>query len=130
MECQNLIFKKDKAIIKEKKIPNLKIWLLLWYNNSPPSVEYIEKLLIIPIDTMQINKTKSKDLNFWKKVNWPEYIACWYIYAGVKFWFLVFSLISCLSTINLNNFFVIGAAIELPDPACSTITLTAYLGFL
>ena len=31
---------------------------------------------------------------------------------------------------NVNNFFAIGAAIELPDPPCSTIMLTAYLGFL
>jgi len=27
--------------------------------------------------------------------------------------------------INLNNFFAIGAAAELPEPPCSTIILTA-----
>ena len=47
-----------------KKIRNRKIWLLLWYKSSPPSVEYIEKLLIIPNVIIQNNKTKSNDLNF------------------------------------------------------------------
>ena len=35
-----------------------------------------------------------------------------------------------ISIINLNNFFAIGAAALLPDPPCSTIILSAYLGFI
>ena len=36
----------------------------------------------------------------------------------------------CLSIINLNNFFAIGAAVVLPFPPCSTIIFNAYLGLL
>ena len=51
-------------------------------------------------------------------------------YVFINFSNLVFTLSSCLSIINLNNFFARGAAAELPDPPCSTTTLNAYLGFL
>ena len=58
------MFKNDKKIIIVKNIPNLNMWLLLWYNNAPPSVEYIVKLLIIPKTKIQINKVKSSDFTF------------------------------------------------------------------
>ena len=40
-----------------KKIKNLRIWLLVWYLNSPPSVEYIAKILTSP--KIKIEKTKN-----------------------------------------------------------------------
>ena len=58
------MFKKDKIIIIKKKTINLIIWLLLWYNSSPPSVEYIAKLLTIPRVKIQNIKVKSKDFIF------------------------------------------------------------------
>ena len=61
---------------KKEKVTNLIKWLLEWYKNSPPSVEYIEKLLIIPKQSTQKINTKSKDLNFWKNVYCSEYEDC------------------------------------------------------
>ena len=46
----------DKINIIEKKITNLSKWLLVWYKISPPSVEYIDKALIIPNNRIHINK--------------------------------------------------------------------------
>jgi len=63
-KIKQTVLKKEKKNIIIKKIRNRKIWLLLWYKSSPPSVEYIEKLLIIPNVIIQNNKTKSNDLNF------------------------------------------------------------------
>ena len=50
------MLKNDKTIIIGKNIKNLEIWLLLWNKISPPSVEYIEKLLITPNSKIQNNK--------------------------------------------------------------------------
>ena len=47
-----------------KNTKNLKIWLLVWYLKSPPSVEYIANILIIPktkIDTTNIGKNSMID---------------------------------------------------------------------
>ena len=73
------MLKNDNPIIIEKKIKNLMIWLLLWYKNSPPSVEYMEKLLMIPNKKIHNIKVKSKDLIFWNKFNELEYEVCWNI---------------------------------------------------
>ena len=61
-KCQNFILKKDKHIIIGKNNKNLYIWLLLWNNISPPSVEYIEKLLIIPNDKIQNKRSELEQL--------------------------------------------------------------------
>ena len=50
------MLKKDNAIIIGKKIENFIIWLFVWNKNSPPSVEYIDKILINPNNKMQVNK--------------------------------------------------------------------------
>tara|TARA_B000000532_G_C18530893_1_gene261401 strand:- start:293 stop:448 length:156 start_codon:yes stop_codon:yes gene_type:complete len=40
-----------------KNTKNLKMWLFVWYLNSPPSVEYIANILTIP--KIKIEKIKT-----------------------------------------------------------------------
>ena len=56
--------KKEKNTIIVKKTRNLTKWLFVWYKNSPPSVEYIERLLIKPKIKTHMISIKSNDLNF------------------------------------------------------------------
>ena len=53
--------KKETTKNKRKKIKNLTIWLFVWYANSPPSVEYIAKQLIIPSSRIETTKIISKE---------------------------------------------------------------------
>ncbi len=54
--------------IREKKIKNLMIWLFVWYANSPPSVEYIAKQLIIPSNRIETIRIASKEKTLSLKV--------------------------------------------------------------
>ena len=123
------MLKNDIKIINVKKIKNFAAWLLLWNKISPPSVEYIDKVLIIPSKKIQVNRIKSKFLSFWNKFC-CELNELYCIYILVSLLILIFSLSSCLSIISLKSFLAIGAATELPDPPCSITILSAYLGFL
>ena len=58
---QKFILRKETVINKIKKTKNLTIWLFVWYANSPPSVEYIAKKLIIPSIKIQKNIIRSKE---------------------------------------------------------------------
>ena len=50
-------FKKDIKKNKTKNTKKRSIWLLVWYLNSPPSVEYIANMLIIPRIKIETTKT-------------------------------------------------------------------------
>ena len=71
------LVKRIKPFVKKTK--NLIKWLLVWYKNSPPSVEYIEKLLITPKIKIHNKRMKSNDLSFWKKVDLLDKELCIYI---------------------------------------------------
>ena len=71
---QKFDLKNETMINKRKKIQNLGMWLLVWYANSPPSVEYIAKKLIIPNIKIQKNKIGSTAniLSLKFKCDWIE----------------------------------------------------------
>ena len=67
---QKLDEKKETIKNKRKKIKNLTIWLFVWYANSPPSVEYIAKQLIIPSNRIETIRIISKEKTLSLKVKW------------------------------------------------------------
>jgi len=45
---EKILIHRGLSEFNDQKITNLIMWLLEWYNNSPPSVEYIANELTIP----------------------------------------------------------------------------------
>ena len=62
--------KKETTKNKRKKIKNLTIWLFVWYANSPPSLEYIAKQLIIPSSRIETVRIISKEKTLSLKLKW------------------------------------------------------------
>ena len=67
---QKFVLKKETTMNNIKKTKNLIIWLFVWYANSPPSVDYIAKKLIIPRTRTEKNKTKSSENILSVKLRW------------------------------------------------------------